>query len=112
MATFTWRYLPIDGAVTRATVLEDGRVLGVGTDYELYTLSSVAQWVRVDGSGSVLGVTVLSDGTIVGVGLDHMLYKRETKDGQWKDGRWKDGWWVLVPNSGSVQAVTELRDND
>jgi|GEM_PF-6011253 len=78
-----------------------GKILGVGTDKQLYTRDTLTSpWTQVPNSGSVIDVTILRDGTILGIGTDNQLYTRATLNSSW----------VNVPNSGSILGIAVLND--
>jgi len=63
--------------VIGVTVMQDGTILGVGTDYLLYTRANLnSNWVRIPNSGTMIRVTVMPNGTILGVGTDRLLWTK------------------------------------
>lgn len=87
--------------MTALAQMDDGTILGVGTDNLIYTRRDLyGSWVQVAGSGSVIGVVQLRDGTVVGIGTDNQLYARATLTSGWS----------LVAGSGSVIAITQMSD--
>lgn len=97
-----WKKVPGSNTVIAVTQLQDGTILGVGTDNALYTRAALAgAWTQVASSKAVKAVTQRRDGTIVGVGMNNALYTRATLTSPW----------VQVPSSGSVISVQELADS-
>lgn len=97
-----WTKVPGSNAVIAVTQLQDGTILGVGTDNALYTRPALAgSWTQVPSSKAVKAVTQRRDGTIVGVGMNNALYTRATLTSPW----------IQVPSSGSVISVHELADS-
>ncbi|MFT5999259.1 MAG: hypothetical protein ACI81P_001716 [Neolewinella sp.] len=88
------------GHVIAVSYMNDGTILGVGSNYKLYTRQTLnANWVLTNNQGSVKSVTQLLDGTIVGVGTDNKLYARTTPNSTWRR---------ISNQNGAVIGVTEL----
>jgi hypothetical protein len=62
-----------------------GSILGIGTDYKLYTKVNLsAPWVGIgDNSCCVIDITQTQDGTIIGVGRDNKLYSKKNITDNW-----------------------------
>ncbi|CAF1361304.1 unnamed protein product [Adineta steineri] len=98
--------------VIGVTQLNNGTILGISSDYTLWTRATLdSDWVQIQNSNGVLvggkhldnakviGVTQLNDGTILGIGTDGILWTRATLDSDW----------VQIQNSnGAVIGVTQL----
>ncbi|CAF1368472.1 unnamed protein product [Adineta steineri] len=85
------------------SVSNDGTILGIGTNYKLYTRATLnSDWIQVPNTmGEVIAVTQLHDGTILGIGQDYKLWTRATLNSDW----------IQVPNTmGAVIGVTQLQD--
>jgi uncharacterized protein YuzE len=96
-----WIKAPDNGLVIGVTIMQDGTILGVGTDYKLYTrLDLNSSWVKAPDNGLVISVTIMQDGTILGVGTDYKLYTRLDLNSSW----------VKAPDNGLVIGVTIMQD--
>ncbi|ORY32429.1 PR-1-like protein [Rhizoclosmatium globosum] len=74
-----WNHVPNSGAVFDISALSDGRILGVGLDYQLYVKPDLyANWQYIPNSGSVTRAKQQPDGSILGVGMDKTLWKMQT----------------------------------
>lgn len=92
-----------NGNVIAVCYMNDGTILGVGSNYKLYTRQTLnANWVLTNNQGKVKSVTQLLDGTILGVGLDNKLYARTTPNSTWRH---------ISNQDGAVISVTELPYN-
>lgn len=82
--------------------LNDGSLIGVGTNNQLYTRKSVDQseWSLVPGSCCVKSVTQLPNGKIIGVGMGNTLLQKHGLTRRWS----------TVPHSCCVTSVTALKD--
>jgi microcystin-dependent protein len=84
-----------------ATMLQDGTILGVGTDHQLYTRPNLfGPWTALASGAAMLGVSQFSDGAILGCGTDNLLYTRPNLTQGWSQ----------LPGSGAVKAITVLLD--
>jgi hypothetical protein len=74
------------GLVTDITIMQDGRILGIGTDQKLYTRAHLnSSWVPApDKGGEVTSITIMQDGKILGIGTDQKtLFTRVNLDSEW-----------------------------
>jgi hypothetical protein len=68
--------VPGSGAVIAVLQLHSGRLVGIGTDRQLYTRATLASpWSIVPGSGRVVSIAQLPDGTLIGTGADRHVYR-------------------------------------
>ena len=77
-------------------------IVGVGTDNQLYYRTSVhGLWVAAGPNMmAVTDVEGCADGSMFGVGLDQRVYTRTSFAGAWS----------LLPNTGNILCVAQLRD--
>jgi hypothetical protein len=78
--------VPKSGAVKAVTVMNNGTILGVGLDNQLYTRQTLSSnWVNIPDSEAVKGVTIINDTTvqdpnkvqrIIGIGIYNDLWVR------------------------------------
>ena len=94
---------PSTCCVTSIVQLNNGTIIGSGTDYYLYKkVSLFNNWekIKCPSACCVTFISTLSDGnTIVGVGTNGYIYTRE-------EGKV----WILVDTSMRMSAVTQLKD--
>ena len=77
-ATDDWVPVANSSAVIGIAVLRSGRLLGIGTDNELWVRDTLnSPWVHVDHEEKVISIAARSDGLILGVGEDLLLYTWE-----------------------------------
>jgi len=103
-----WIGVVDSGSVLDVTVMNDGRLLGVGTDYQLYTRSELyTPWVKIPDSGSAVSVSTMKDGAILGVGTDGKLWTKTTLTTPWRPAPDQSGriLAVAVMHDGTILAV-------
>jgi hypothetical protein len=80
----TWVLVPNSSNILDIRKMNDGRLLCVGTDNQLYTKDSISSpMVLVPNSGTVKTALQLNDGTFLGVGTDNRINIRATLTSTW-----------------------------
>ena len=83
LTSLSWNWIQDTCCVLRIIQLQDGTIVGIGTDHNLYTKQNLTEpWVDI-GNGPMIGITQLQDGTIVGVGVNNNLYTKTNLTAQW-----------------------------
>lgn len=96
-----WLQLSNDSILQAVTTMQDGSILGVGTDKQLYSRKNLASpWSVVANSCCVTSAVVMQDGTVLGVGTDKGLWVRPTLQSSW----------VRAPSLGEVLDVAVMAD--
>ncbi len=97
----SWVNIPNSGLVIDVAIMQNGTILGVGTDKNLYTRATLgSNWVQAHINGQVTSVAIMQDGTILGVGTDKNLYTRATLGSNW----------VQAHINGQVTSVAIMQD--
>jgi len=94
-----WVQAQNSGYVLTIVQLQDETFLGVGTDFQLKTKTSIhSNWVtRKTPSIGFIGAIQLDDGSFLAIGSDNQVYSSFTLTT-----------WRLIPNSGSIISIVQI----
>jgi len=98
-----WVLIPSSCCVIGITQLNNGSLLGIGTDKQLYSRNTLYDnWSgTIQSSCCVIGITQLKDGTILGIGTDKQLWSKKSLDHNWSG---------PIRSSCCVIGITQLND--
>jgi len=102
--TSPWQPTPIQSCcVLDVTQLQDGTIVGIGTNYTLWTKRNLNDnWQGpIQNSCCVISITQLQDGTILGIGLDYQLWSKKNLT---------DVWNGPIQNSCCIKSIRQLND--